>query len=154
MPKKHKFTATIQEAGGGGAFVRVPFDVEAAFGPKRPRVKAMIDGESYRGSLVRMGAEHHILGILKEIRAKIGKDIGDEVDVTVEADTEPRAVTVPPDLAAALNKEVEAREAFEGLAYTHQREHVQYITEAKKPETRARRVVQTIETLKKGKKRG
>ena len=57
MAEKHSFNAVIQNAGGGGAFVEVPFDVEKAFGSKRPKVKATIDGIPYRGTLVRMGSE-------------------------------------------------------------------------------------------------
>ena len=135
-----------------GAFVQVPFDVEQAFGSKRPKVKATIDGVPYRGTLVRMGAECHILGVLKEIRGKIGKDFGDEITVVVELDAEARTVDVPPELAEALGGDAKARAAFDGLAYTHQREYVKLIMEAKKPETRARRVAQTIEMLKQGKK--
>ena len=150
--KKHTFTATIQAAGGGGAFVRIPFDAEQAFGSKRPKIIAAIDGEPYRGTLVRMGADYHILGILKEIRQKTGKDFGDEVVVVVEPDTEPRAVAIPPELAEALDQDARARAVFDGLAYSHQREYVQHIAHAKRPETRARRVEQTIEMLKQGKK--
>ncbi len=152
MPEKRTFTARIENAGGGGAFVQVPFDVEQAFGSKRPKVKATIDGVPYRGTLVRMGAECHILGVLKEIRGKIGKDFGDEITVVVEPDAEARTVDVPPDLAEALGGDAKARAAFDGLAYTHQREYVKLIMEAKRPETRARRVAQTIEMLKQGKK--
>ena len=86
MTNKHTFTAPIQNASGGGAFVEVPFDVEAAFGSKRPKVKAMIEGIPYRGTLVRMGTECHLLLILKEIREQAGKTFGDEVKVTVEPD--------------------------------------------------------------------
>jgi len=68
MPKKHTFKATIQNAGGGGAFVEVPFDVEKAFESKKPKVKAMIDDVPYRGLLVRMGGSNHMLIILKGIR--------------------------------------------------------------------------------------
>ncbi len=152
MPEKRTFTARIENAGGGGAFVQIPFDVEQAFGSKRPKVKATIDGIPYRGTLVRMGAECHILGVLKEIRGKIGKDFGDEISVVVELDAEARTVDVPPDLAEALGGDAKARAAFDGLAYTHRREYVKLIMEAKRPETRARRVAQTIEMLKQGKK--
>ena len=152
MTKKQAFTATIQNAGGGGAFVEVPFDVEAAFGSKRPKVKAMIEGVPYRGTLVRMGTECHLLLILKEIREKIDKTFGDEVKITVEADTEPRVVEVPAELAKAFEKEKAAAAFFNSLVYSHQKEYVGYITEAKKEETRTRRVAQTIEMLRKGKK--
>jgi Domain of unknown function (DUF1905) len=83
MTKKQTFTATIQNAGGGGAFVEVPFDVEETFGSKRPKVKAMIEGIPYRSTLMRMGSEHHILGVLKDIREQISKTFGDEVTVTI-----------------------------------------------------------------------
>lgn len=152
MDKKHSFRAVIEDAGGGGAFVQIPFDVEEAFGSKRPKVKAMIGGEPYRGTLVRMGADHHILGILKEIRQKLGTNIGDEVDVVVEPDTEPRVVEIPAELGLALSKDAKARAAFEKMAYSHRREYVQYITEAKKPETRTRRAAQAIKRLKQAKK--
>jgi bacteriocin resistance YdeI/OmpD-like protein/uncharacterized protein DUF1905 len=148
MPGKRKFTAMIENAGGGGAFVRVPFDVEEEFGSKRPRVRAWIDGVVYRGTLVRMGSDYHILGVLKEIRAQIGKDVGDEVEVVVERDTERRTVEIPPDLLTALKKDREAKSAFEKMAYSHQREYARHIMEAKKPETRARRIAQAVEMLK------
>lgn len=152
MPQKHTFIAVIKNAGGGGAFVEVPFDVEAAFGSKRPKVRAVIEGVPYRGTLVRMGGASHLLIILKEIRERIGKTFGDEVKITVEADTEPRVVEIPPELAKAFRKEKAAEAYFNSLAYSHKREYVGYITEAKKQETRERRAVQTIEMLKKGKK--
>lgn len=149
MIEKHTFTATILDAGGGGAFVEVPFDVEEAFGSKRPKVKAMIEGVLYRGLLVRMGGPNHILIVLKGIREQIGKTFGDQVKVTVEADTEPRVVEIPPELAKAFKKEKAAETYFKSLAYSHQREYVGYIIEAKKEETRLRRVAQTIAMLKK-----
>ena len=109
MSKKHTFTATIQNAGGGGAFVEVPFDVEAAFGSKRPKVKAMIEGVPYRGILTRMGTECHLLVVLKEIRGQIGKTFGDEVTITVEPDTEPRVLEIPAELKKAFKTEKEAK---------------------------------------------
>jgi len=148
MTKKHTFTAVIQNAGGGGAFVEVPFDVEKAFGAKKPKVKALIEGVPYRGWLVRMGGPKHILIILKGIREQIGKTFGDQVKITVEADTEPRVVEIPPELAKALKKEKAAAEYFNSLAYSHKREYVGFITEAKRQETRERRVVKTVEKLK------
>jgi hypothetical protein len=152
MPNKHTFTAPIQNAGGGGAFVEIPFDVEKEFGSKRPRIKAMIEGVPYRGTLVRMGSECHMLLILKEIREKIGRGFGDEIKVTVEADSEPRVVEIPMDLLKELKKDREAKAFFEKLAFTHQKEYVKWIEEAKKAETRQNRVLKTIDMLKKGKR--
>ena len=152
MTKKQTFTATIQNAGGGGAFVEVPFDVEKAFGSKRPKVKATFEGVPYRGILTRMGTEHHLLIILKEIRKKIGKTFGDEVKITVELDEEPRVIEIPAGLKKAFKAEKEAKAFFDKLSYTHRREYVMWINEAKREETRQNRMVKAIEMLKKGQK--
>jgi hypothetical protein len=152
MPKKHAFKAVIQNAGGGGAFVEVPFDVEKVFGSKKPRVKAMIEGVWYRGLLTRMSGPNHILIILKGIREQIGRTFGDEVKVSVELDVEERVVIVPLELKRAFKSDKEAKAAFEKLSYTHKKEYATWINEAKKDETRERRVAQTVEMLKNGKK--
>ena len=152
MTKKQTFTATILNAGGGGAYVEVPFDVEAAFGSKKPKVKATFEGVPYRGILTRMGTENHLLIILKEIREKIGKTFGDEVRITVEPDTEPRVIEVPADLKKAFRTEKEAKTFFEKLSYTHQREYVMWVNEAKREETRQSRILKAVEMLKQGKK--
>ena len=152
MPKKHTFKAVIQNAGGGGAFVKVPFDVERIFGSKRPKVRAMIEGVPYRGLLTRMGGLNHMLIILKGIREQIGKTFGDEIKVSVELDVEERVITVPVELKRAFSSNKEAEAAFEKLSYTHQKEYVTWIEDAKKDETRIRRISQTLELLKKRKK--
>jgi hypothetical protein len=158
----HAFRVTIENPGGGGAFIRIPFDVEQAFGKKRVPVKATIDGEPYRGTLavsprragsrgpdgVRMGVPCHILIVLKEIREKIGKTFGDEVEVTLEEDIEPRVVEVPPDFQQALDQDPVAKAAFQKIPYTHQRDYVRAILEAKREETRRSRIAKAIEMLK------
>lgn len=152
MSKKHTFVATIIGAGGGGAFVRVPFDVEKVFGRKRVPVQAAINGEPYRGTLVRMGEPYHMLIVLKGIRQKIGKEIGDEVEVVLEEDTQPREVAVPEDFQQALENAPSAKAAFENMSYTHQKEYVNAILEAKHESTRRDRITKSIEMLKKWKK--
>ncbi len=90
MKKNFKFTANIQKASGGGAFVPIPFNIKEKFNKGRLKVKAKFDGEEYTGSIVNMGFKNedgtvcYILGILKEIRKKINKDIGDNVVVEIE----------------------------------------------------------------------
>jgi hypothetical protein len=152
MPQKHIFKATIKNAGGGGAFVEVPFDVEDAFGSKRPRVKAMIEGIPYHGLLSRRGGPNHILIVLKGIREQIGKTFGDEIQVSVELDVEERVAVIPAELKREFKSDIEAKSAFEKLSYTHQKEYVTWIEAAKKDETRIRRISQTLEMLKKRKK--
>jgi hypothetical protein len=152
MSHKQAFRAVIEDAGEGGAFVTVPFDVEQVFGKKRVKVKAVIEGEPYRGSLVRMGSACHILGVRKDIRDKIGKTVGDAVEIVLEEDTEPRAVTVPADMAQALESHPAAGAFFHGLSYTHQKAYVRWIEEAKRAETRQGRVARAVELLEQGKK--
>jgi hypothetical protein len=151
-PIRKTFTAPIEDPGGGGAFVSIPFDVEQTFGRKRVPVNATIDGEPYRGTLVRMGSDCHMLLIRKDIREKIGKTFGDDVSVTVEEDSEPRVIAAPDDLAAALAKSPKAAEFFDELSYTHRKEYVQWIEEAKREETRRNRIAKTIEMLLEGKR--
>jgi len=150
MGQPVEFWAVIEDAGGGGAFVTVPFDVEAAFGKKRVKIKATIDGIPYRGSIVRMGTPCHMLPVLKEIREKIGKGPGDQVHVIAQEDMGPRLVEVPEDLRQALDAEPDAGRFFDGLSYTHQREYVKWVTEAKRPETRQNRILKAMNMLRQG----
>jgi len=151
MTQKYQFRAVIENAGGGGAYIIVPFDVEKAFGKKRVKIKASIEGEPYRGSLVRMGTPDHMLPILKEIREKVGKSFGDEVSVELEEDLQPRQVEVPVDLQLALEANPIAHTFFDHLSYSHQKEYVFWINEAKRPETRQARIQRSVEMLEHGK---
>jgi hypothetical protein len=93
MPAK-KFKATLQDAGGGGVFVLVPFDVEKEYGRKNLiPVNVTFDGEPYRGSIANMG-NGPCLPLLKSIREKIGKQAGDTVSVMVELDDKPRELEI------------------------------------------------------------
>lgn len=91
MEKKYEFEAVIRKVDGiDGAYVEIPFDVKKEFGKGRVPVTATFDGEPYEGSLVRMGTPGHILGIRKDIRARIGKQPGDSVHVTLAERESPR----------------------------------------------------------------
>jgi len=153
MEKEYFFKAVIEQAQRGGAYVTVPFDVEAAFGKKRVKVRATIDGIPYQGSLVRMGGPGHILGILKAIRKQLGKDIGDTVSITLSEDTEERVVAVPEDLQALLGAHPRALAFFQQLSYSHQRNYVNWINEAKQKETRQLRINKSVDMLLMGMKR-
>jgi hypothetical protein len=84
MDGVYEFDAVIHKVEGiDGAYVEIPFDVKREFGRGRVPVAASFDGEAYDGSLVRMGTPGHILGLRKDIRAKIGKQPGDTVHVTI-----------------------------------------------------------------------
>jgi hypothetical protein len=146
--KKYSFSAVIENAGGGGAFVRVPIDAEKEFGRKRVKIRATIDGEPYRGSLAWMGGLGPILGVLKEIRAKTGKDIGDKVEVVLWEDTELRIVEIPADLKNELHRHAGMLAAFEKMPYTLRKEYALYINAAKRESMRRARIAKVIEKLK------
>src|SRR5688572_18428077 len=147
--KFQEFSAIIEQHKDiDAAYVTIPFSVPEVYGTKgQVKIVATFDGVEYRGSLAPMGNGCHVLGIRKEIRNAIGKSFGNEVRVTVKPDLEPRTVTIPSDLQEILNDNPEAKHAFEKLSFTHRKEYVNWIEEAKKPETRQRRLEKTIEKL-------
>lgn len=127
--------------------ITIPFDVEQVFGAKRVAVRATVNGAVYRGSIVRMGGRY-MLGIPKAFREEAGIEAGDTIKVTIEADDKPRTVDVPKELAAAIKK-AGLSAAWEKLSYTHRKEHVRAVEEAKRPETRIKRIEKTVDTLRK-----
>jgi hypothetical protein len=139
-------TEIIAGAQGRAAVVVPPDVVERLGGGKQIRVRATFDGAPYSGSLVRRSEAFH-LGVLKAIREEIGKDVGDRVDVTLKADNSVRKVVIPDELAVRFESHPGAEAAFADLSYSHQREHVNYITDAKRSETRKRRAQLTVERL-------
>ncbi|MEX0666726.1 MAG: YdeI/OmpD-associated family protein [Acidimicrobiia bacterium] len=143
-----EFRALIEEArGGGGAWIQVPPSVVAGLGQGgRIPVQATFDGIPYRGSVVSMGGDGMAIGILKDIRTKLGKVVGDEVLVTLELDDAPREVEVPEDLVTALTAAGVA-DAFARLSFTRRREVAEGVAGAKKPETRQRRIEAVVEEL-------
>jgi hypothetical protein len=124
--------------------------VVESFGPsKRPAVRVTINGHTYRSSVASLGGEF-MLPVSSEVRQSAGVSAGDEVDVDIELDSEPREVIVPPDFAEALDADVDARRFFEGLSYSNKRRFVLSIEDAKTPETRQRRIAKAVSTLREG----
>jgi hypothetical protein len=147
--KKYKFEAKIQAGERGGAYVIFPYDVEKEFCTKgRVPVKVTIDDEPYTGSLMKYGMPQHFVGVEKAIREKIGKGPGSTVDVVLWKDESERAVDVPAEFKVRMEKE-KVLLFFESLSYTHRKEYVRWVTEAKKEETRKNRFEKAIELLKK-----
>ena len=148
--KIYKFKAIIQSGMGGGAGVVFPFDVEKEFGTKgKVPFKSTIDGVPYTGSLMNYGAIGHTLGVLKDIRAQIGKGPGDMVEVVVWKDEAKRIVDVPPEFAKAMKKQG-VLQFFDTLSYTNRKEYCRWISEAKREETRRMRLAKSIEMLGNG----
>jgi hypothetical protein len=144
-----RFTARLRPSGRGGVghLVEVPVEVVAALGGRgRIPVRASFNGVPYRGSIVRMGGVM-MLGVTKAIMAEAGAGPGDLLDVVVENDEAARDIEVPQELSKALKRNRAAAAVWDGLSFSHRREYVGYIIEAKKEETRARRVEKTIQEL-------
>src|SRR5687768_1966030 len=125
--------------------ITIPFDVEKVFGAKRVPVKATVNGAVYRGSIVRMGGKY-MLGIPKVFREEAGISAGDNIVITLELDAVPREVKLPSDLAKAIKK-AGLSSTWDKLSYTHRKEHVRAVEEAKRPETRIKRIEKAVEML-------
>jgi hypothetical protein len=139
----------IEAAGRGGATVPLPFDPKEVFGKARAKIRGTVNGAPFRSTVAIYGGVGY-LGVAKALREAAGAEIGDEVDVDVELDDAPREVDVPPELAAVLKRDREAARAFEKLSYTHRREYARWIAEAKRAETKERRVAKAAEMLRAG----
>ncbi|HEY0082042.1 MAG TPA: YdeI/OmpD-associated family protein [Pyrinomonadaceae bacterium] len=132
--------------------ITIPFDVPATFGTRaRVPVRGTINGFPYRGSIVPVGGKF-MMTVNKELRAGANAEGGDTVSVTLERDEEPRIITPPADLARALEANPAARAAWDKLSYTHKKEHARAVAEAKRPDTRARRIEKAIADLATSKK--
>jgi bifunctional DNA-binding transcriptional regulator/antitoxin component of YhaV-PrlF toxin-antitoxin module len=144
------FRATILLAGKTATGVVVPDDaVEALGAGKRPPVRVTIGGYTYKSTVAVMRGRF-MLPISAEVRQGAGVAAGDQVDIELVLDSEPRVVTVPADFAAALDADGEARRFFDGLSYSNQRRFVDAIAGAKAAETRARRIATSVEKLREG----
>ena len=126
--------------------IYLPFDVEKVFGAKRVPVCGTINGAPFRSTVARMRGRY-MMAVNKQLREAANVQAGETITVEMEPDTAPRIISPPPDLLDALNANLEAKDVWERLSYTHQKEFVLAIEEAKKPETRARRIQKTIEEL-------
>lgn len=144
---KDRLTPTPR--GGGGCLVPVPREVAAKLGLRgMPKIQAVIAGQPYRGSLMPMGDGTWCLGVLKSIQEAAGVGFGDTVDVLLELDTAPRTIDPPPDLARLIARDKKMAASWEKLSFTNKKEMAQSLEQAKKPETRERRLAAAMARLK------
>jgi len=140
---------TSTPRGGGGTLVPVLKEVTAKLGLRgMPKIQAVIAGTPYRGSLMPMGDGTYCLGVLKSIQEAAGVGVGDRITILLELDTEPRTVELPADLATVLARDKKAAAAWEKLSFTNKNEIARSLVEAKKPETRERRLAAAIAKLR------
>ncbi len=145
-----RFRAVVQLGGKTATGIQVPGEVVAGLGTsKRPAVRVTINDYTYRSSVASMGGVF-MLPVSAEVREYAGIAAGDEVDVDLELDTEPREVTVPPDFTDALDADADARRFFDALSYSNKRRIVISIDGAKTSETCQRRIAKVIGTLREG----
>jgi hypothetical protein len=145
-----KFRARVELHGKTATGIRVPPEVAQSINSsKRPPVCVTINGHTYRSTVASMGG-NFLLPVSAKNRELAGIEVGDEVDVEVELDTEPREVTVPPDFRDALDRDVDARRFFEGLSKSSKQRIVLSIEGAKTAETRLRRITKAVSELREG----
>uniref|UniRef100_UPI003D8D577E YdeI/OmpD-associated family protein n=1 Tax=Gordonia sp. B7-2 TaxID=3420932 RepID=UPI003D8D577E len=149
MPATKQLTlTTVLEPRGPAAAVILTDEQAAALGggSKAFPVTITIAGTSRAARLARMGGEN-MVGLSKAARTELGVEIGEKVDVTITFDDAPREVDVPPALAEALATDPALGAAFDRLSYTKRKEHARSVADAKKDETRARRVAAVVASL-------
>lgn len=152
-PVKRFRVLVEREEGSVVCGINVPFDVEQTFGTRgRVPVRGTLNGAPFRGSLFRMGGDCHFMVVNRHLREAAGVRGGETVPVVMERDDEPRVIEPPADFARALKGSMEAWAVWDKLSFTHRREHVEHIEEAKRPETRQRRIEKSVALLAAGKK--
>ena len=145
-----RFESRVELGGKTATGIPIPDEVVASLGEsKRPAVTITLNGHTYRTTAVRMGGRF-LVPLSAENREAAGVAAGDDVAVDIALDTSPREVELPADLASAMDGA--ARTAYDGLSYTHRKEWVRWVEEAKKPETRATRIEKTVTGLREGRK--
>lgn len=152
-PGPIEFEAEVQGE-GGGTWVDVPVDLKQTYGKGNlvPIVATFNGTVPYQGILAMMGGTHPMLLIRSDVRAQLGVSVGDRVQVRIELDSEPREVSLPDDVAALVEANPEAAAGWEALSPGNRREYARWIEEAKRPETRQRRVEETVRKLAAGEK--
>jgi len=145
-----KFRTKLLQAGKTATGIEVPAKIVESLGSgKRPKVRVTIKGYTYRSSVAPMGGRF-MLGVSAEVRDRAGVAGGDMLDVEIELDTAPREVSVPPDFAAALKRDADAKRFFDGLSYSKKQWFVLSIEGAKTVETRRRRITNAMSSLREG----
>jgi hypothetical protein len=146
-----RFETTLLARGPAAAIVLDDEQVAVlGQGAKRFPVRASVNGYSWRTSVARMRGEF-LVGLNREVREGAGVAAGDSVEVELELDSEPREVEVPEALTAALERDAAAKKAFDAMSFTHRKEYARWVADAKREETRERRVAQALERLRAGK---
>src|SRR3954454_10983684 len=148
-----RFRTTIRQSDGTATGIEIPTEIIAALNAgRKPPVRMTVNGYEYRSTVATVDGRS-MVGFSAAHRAASGIAGGDDIEVDIEVDAEPRVVEVPDDFAAALDAEPRARDTFERLSNSLKGYHVTQVTDAKTDETRQRRIEKSIATLREGKPR-
>jgi len=149
MAGAHRFTAELEQARAGGAVVLIPKPVADALGGlKQMRVVGTVNGVPYQSSTMPYGGRGLFMGVHKATREAAAASFGDVVQVVVSLDQRPRILVMPRELEAALTAEPVLRLRFDALSFSRRRDLAQPIVEAKRPETRERRLAAALARLR------
>jgi len=143
-------TVVIESRDGGGSAAALPFGPKEAFGRARAPVKVTVGRHAPFRTTIASYEGKGWIGFRKAQLAEMGLRAGDQVDLLVELDEEPREVEVPAELAAALAGDPVAAATFEALSYSHRREYARWVAEAKRDSTRADRAAKSVDRLRRG----
>ncbi len=145
-----KFRATLKLEGKTATGIQVPPEIVTSLGSsKKPAVSVTLNGYTYRSTIGVMGGKF-MIPVSADVRKHAGVNAGDELDVNLELDAQPREISLPADFSTALEADAAARQKFEGLSYSNKRRYTLPIEEAKTPETRQRRIEKAIIELREG----
>jgi bifunctional DNA-binding transcriptional regulator/antitoxin component of YhaV-PrlF toxin-antitoxin module len=148
-----RFRATLESNGKTATGIHVPDEVVDALGAgRKPAVRVTVAGHTYRSTIASRSGRY-LVGVSAENRERAGVVAGDELDIDLELDTEPREVVVPAELMSAFAADAEARRFFHTLTPSQQQWYVLPIEQAKAADTRERRVAKAIGMLREGRKR-
>jgi len=145
MASSKTFKATIVR-NEGMCYIPLAFDPKPVFGKIRAPVTVTLNGYTFRSTIAAMGGPPFI-PLRRSNQEAAGLDGIDTLDVRLDLDTEPRVVKPPADLVKAL-KAASAWDRWQELSFSHQREHVEAIEDAKKPETRSRRIERAVQMVR------
>lgn len=147
-PKRYQYTTELFTPGNGGVYAEFPFDVKKEFEIRGPvRVHCWINGHYRQCSLIPMGKGTYAIHVRKDIRKIIRKDVDDEVEITIVQDLSQRVLVIPDDFQWLLDDDEELKQKFERLSFSVRSGMIDYINQAKLPETRAKRIEKFIERI-------
>jgi hypothetical protein len=143
------FETTVEQTGRSSTSFEVPLDVPRLFGSSHPPVKVTINSHTYRATLTVYGGRWYA-PLSRANRDSARVSAGDRIQVTIVSDEDPRKIEAPPDLAAALDEDDEASTFWDRLSYSHRREYIEWLDDAKRESTREKRVAKAVEALRGG----